>query len=231
MPTSSQPIVILGGFLSFPRLYWRMRDVLAQITGQPVWIVGARTHDWMCTISPTGWAYMLHKLKRVVRRAVRDSTAGKVTLVGHSSGGVMARLYLSPKPFLGHAYRGLDDVDHLITLGSPHYNQHIGRMRRWVDEQVPGTYFAPQVRYTSVAGKGIMGRPHGSFRERWAYYAYERLSGSGHVWGDGLVPISSALLRGSQQIVLEDVGHVAGLSGSWYGTAEVVPRWWHPCAN
>lgn len=72
-----------------------MRDTLAQITGQPVWIVQAQSHDWMLTIVPQGWAYLLGKLERAVHQAVRHSTTGKVAPVGHSTSGVMARLYLS----------------------------------------------------------------------------------------------------------------------------------------
>ena len=228
---TAQPIVILGGFLSFPVLYWSMRDTLAQIMGQPVWIVEAHSHDWIRSIVPEGWAHLLRELDRAVHQAVRDSKTGKVTLVGHSAGGVMARLYLSPKPFLGHAYSGLDHVDHLITLGSPHYNQRGGQMRRWVDDQYPGAYFAPQVEYTSVAGKAIRGNRHGSFRERWAHRFYERLGGDGKAWGDGLVPAASALLRESQQITLEGVSHFTGFGGPWYGTAEVVPQWWDACTS
>jgi len=230
-PTVMQPIVIFGGFLSFPGAYRGMHDTLAQITGQPVWIVEARSYDWIRTISRKGWTYLLRKLERAVHQAVRHSTTGKVTLVGHSAGGVMARLYLSPKPFLGHAYSGLDHVDHLITLGSPHYNQRGGQMRRWVDDQYPGAYFAPQVEYTSVAGKAIRGNRHGSFRERWAHRFYERLGGDGKAWGDGLVPAGSALLRESQQITLEGVSHFTGFGGPWYGTAEVVPQWWDACTS
>jgi pimeloyl-ACP methyl ester carboxylesterase len=230
-PTITQPIVIFGGFLSFPGAYGGMRDTLAQITGQPVWIVEARSYDWIRTISRIGWTYLLRKLKRTVHQAVRHSTTGKVTLVGHSAGGVMARLYLSPKPFLGHAYGGLDYVDHLITLGSPHYNQRGGRMRRWVDEQYPGAYFAPQVEYTSVAGKAICGNRRGSFRGRWAYRFYERLSGDGNAWGDGLVPVASALLCESRQVTLDGVSHFTGFGGPWYGTAEVVRRWWNACTS
>jgi hypothetical protein len=138
----------------------------------------------------------------------------------------MARLYLGPRPFLGCACGGLDYIDHLITLGSPHYNQRGGRMRRWVDEQYPGAYFAPQVKYTSVAGRMVHGNRRGPFRERWAYRAYERLSGDGNAWGDGLVPVASALLHESQPITLEGVSHFTGFGRPWYGTAEVIPRWW-----
>lgn len=224
--TIAQPIVIFGGFLSFPRIYYGMRDRLAQMTGQRVWIVEARTRDWLRGVTPEGWARLLQKLERAVQQAVRDSTTGKITLIGHSAGGVVSRLYLSPTPFLGHAYRGLDYVTHLITLGSPHYNRRGGQMRQWVEEQYPGAYFAPQVKYISVAGHVIRGNHHGSLRERWVYRFYERLCGDGNVWGDGLVPVSSQLLSGSQQIVLEGVSHFTGFGGPWYGDVEIVRQWW-----
>ena len=225
-----RPIVILGGFLSFSMLYAEMRDSLAQITGQPVWIVETRSLDWVPCIVPSGWIFLLRKLDDAVRQAVHQSATGKITLVGHSAGGVLGRIYLSPRPFMGHAYRGLDLVDHLITLGSPHYNQrkslHGGRMSRWVEKRYPGAFFAPRVEYTSVAGKLLRGNREGSLRERHAYVFYEEIIGSGDAWGDGLVPVASALLHGSRQIVLDGVSHFTGFGGPWYGAAEVIPQWW-----
>jgi pimeloyl-ACP methyl ester carboxylesterase len=227
--SARQPIVIFGGFLSYPSVYRGMRNTLAHITGQPVWIVEARTHDWLRSVTPEGWARLLDRLDRAVQQAVCDSTTGQITLIGHSAGGVISRLYPSPTPLLGHAYRGLDLVSHLITLGSPHYNRRGGRMRQWVEEQVPGAYFAPQVKYASVAGKVILGNREGSLRERWAYRFYDRLCGDGNAWGDGLVPVESQLLDGSKQIILEGVSHFSGFGGPWYGTKEVIPRWWNVC--
>lgn len=229
----TQPIVIIGGILSFPTVYWRMRDALAQITGLPVWIVGIHGYDWMCSAVALGWAHLLRKLDHTIRQAVSDSTTGKVTLVGHSAGGLVTRLYLSPEPFMGHAYRGLEYVNHLIVLGSPHYYQrrsiHGGWLPGWLEKRYPGAYFTPQVRYTSVAGKLIHGDLHGSPRERCAYPFYKELIGAGNVWGDGLVPVASALLHGSQQLTLDGVSHFRGFGGPWYGATEVIPRWWNAC--
>ncbi|MBC7252322.1 MAG: alpha/beta fold hydrolase [Anaerolineae bacterium] len=230
-PTTAQPIVIFGGFLSFTMLYWDMHDALAQLTGQPVHIVEMRGHDWIPSIAPPGWIPLLRKLERTVHQAVRESPTGKVTLIGHSAGGLLGRLYLSPKPFLGHTYRGLEYVDHLITLGTPHYDRrkllYGGWLTRWVNNRYPGAYFAPQVKYTSVAGKVLRGNPHGNLRERHVYVFYKEVLGEGEVWGDGLVPVESALLEGAQQIILEGVSHFTGFGGPWYGAAEVVPRWWN----
>ena len=222
------PIVVFGGFLSQPQLYTRMRDWLAQRTGQQAWVVDTRTHDWLMSVTAEGWAHLLDKLRQTVHRAVESSDTGKITLIGHSSGGVMARLFLSPAPFQGRTYHGLEYVAHLITLGSPHKNRHGTRMRKWVEKEYPGSFF-PSVRYTSVAGKARRGNLRGSLRERWAYFAYRELCGDGTVWGDGLVPISSQLLDGSQQIVLEGVGHFAGFSALWYGSVPIISRWWTAC--
>jgi pimeloyl-ACP methyl ester carboxylesterase len=198
-----------------------------------VYVVNTRSADWIPSVVPAGWLYLLRKLDSTVREAVSHAPGRRVTLIGHSAGGVLARLYLSPEPFLGQVFRGLDPVDRLITLGSPHYNQrrwiHGGMMARWVDDRVPGAYFAPQVHYCSVAGKLLRGDREGSLRERHAHSFYEQIEGKGDVWGDGLVPVDSALLAGSQQVILEGVGHFAGFGGPWYGTEETIPSWWQAC--
>lgn len=224
-----EPIVIIGGFLSSSALYLRMKDRLVARTGQPVSIVRIQSFDWLAAIVPACWPRLLRQLGRAVHAAARDSATGKVTLVGHSAGGVLARLYLSPEPFLGRSYRGLDYVDHLITLGSPHYNRrrwiYGGMMSNWVDKRQPGAFFAPQVRYTSVAGKLTRGDRHGSPHERHTYALYRDMIGDGAVWGDGLIPVSAALLQGSRHVVLDGVGHFAGFGGPWYGAEGVILRW------
>jgi hypothetical protein len=131
---------------------------------------------------------------------------------------------------VGRVFRGLDLVDHLITLGSPHYNQrrwlHGGLMSRWIERRYPGAYFGEQVRYISVAGKLLRGKRRGLPGERTAFRFYEGIAGDGNAWGDGLIPTQSALLAGSQQIVLEGVGHFLGFGGPWYGSRKALPRWW-----
>jgi len=230
MPNSEQPIVILGGFMSFSGLYTSMRNALRALTGQPTTIVDVQSLDWLPSVTPAGWRYLLDKLDTEVHETVLSSPTGKATLVGHSAGGVLARLYLSPHSFLGRTYNGLQSVDRLITLGSPHYNQQPwlfgGMLSRWVERRQPGARFSPAVRYISVAGKLTRGRRDGSFAERQAYRFYRGIAREGHAWGDGLIPVQSALLQGAQHIVLDGVGHAPGFGGPWYGSEQVVPRWW-----
>ena len=230
----AQPIVLLGGFGSPSAVYARFRDLLAEISGQPVWVVPTQTWDWLPSVVPYGWAHLLAGLQRSVQQALHRSTTGKVTLLGHSAGGVLARLYLAQEPFAGQVYRGLDHVDHLVTLGSPHYNQqrwlHGGMMSRWIERRYPGTFFGDRVRYTCVAGRLVRGDRRGSLHERNAYRFYSRISGDGTAWGDGLIPVQSALLDGARQIVLEGVSHFMGFGGPWYGSRDVVLRWWQEIA-
>jgi hypothetical protein len=54
--------------------------------------------------------------------------------------------------------------------------------------------------------------------------------GDAAVDGDGVTPISSALLPGAQQLVLPGVWHNAAPGKEWYGTRDVVAQWdkWLP---
>ncbi|MCC6298347.1 MAG: esterase [Anaerolineales bacterium] len=222
---TSHPIVFLGGFLSVPSIYAGMANELARVSGQKVWVAPARTHHWLTTVTAAGWGLILRILDRTVKKAVATSPTGKVTLVGHSSGGVMARLYLGDKPFQRRVFNGLSFVDTLITLGSPHYNHRGGRLRNKVQQMYPDAFFAPQVKYVSVAGKAVQGKRDGAPAERRVFGAYQRLCGNGSAWGDGFVPIESALLRGSKQITLEGAHHYGVKSGLWYGTPRLVEEW------
>ena len=228
---SGQPIVLFGGFLTNPLLMRGFRIAMGKTTGLPVHLVPARSTDWMMSVSRAGWGRLLRFLDGTVQGALAGSTTGKVTLVGHSAAGVVARLYLSPEPFEGHAYAGHRVVDHLITLGTPHYSQvmYEAQVRQWVDDRYPGAFHAPDVRYTSVVGKFRQGKQSGNFWERLAFRSYGALTGQSTDWGDGIVPLSAALLEGTNHHVLEGAAHFWGLYGfkvPWYGTAEYIARWW-----
>jgi pimeloyl-ACP methyl ester carboxylesterase len=223
---TSQPIVILGGFLAWASLYREMGKSLHRLAGAPVYIAPVTSADWLPSVTLAGWSHVLDKLDRSVQKAVKASPTSKVTLIGHSSGGIMGRLYLSPEPFGGYAYRGLEHVNLLITLGSPHYNVQGGRNRRWVEVRYPGAYYYPDVDYVSIAGRAIMGERRGTASARFAFQAYRRLCGTGETWGDGLVPVASALLKGSHQVTLSGIYHYGIAGRPWYGTPEIIANWW-----
>lgn len=225
-----QPIVIFGGFLSFTMLYEEMRQSLSRLSGQPVTVVETHSYDWLPSVTRSGWVHLLGKLNQTIRQAAGQSPTGKVILIGHSAGGVLARLYLSPHPFHNHHYNGLRYVSDLITLGSPHYNRgnltRGGPLSRWVEKHYPGACWSPRVSYTAIAGKLRRGNLQGPLPERWSYKVYDSLDGDGAIWGDGLIPVRSALLQGAYPLILEGVSHFKGFGGPWYGQEEVLATWW-----
>jgi len=225
-----KPILIFGGFLSFPRLYGDMRHTLVELTDRPVSIVPTLSYDWLGSMTLYGVSRLLHKLDRAVRQALSASSASRLTLVCHSVGGVYARLYLSPKAFAGRAYCGVNRVDRLITLGSPHHNRggltRGGKIARYANRQCPGACHSDRVAYTTVAGKSLRGSLHTTRQARHVFNVYQDLCGDGAVWGDGVVPVQSALLENTNQVVLSGVSHFSASGDAWYGSRQVIPLWW-----
>jgi hypothetical protein len=230
MNEKTSAIVVLGGFLSQATLYSGFSRRLAAVSGKRVFVVNTRLSDWAPSITKLGWFLVLNKLDVTVKKALKEFSERKLTLIGHSQGGIIGRLYLSSESFLAKSFCGRDYIKHLIMLGSPNLNQggiqRGGQMARWVQQHVPDSTYAPQVRYTSVAGKYVHGRLSGSLSERFAFRIYKDISADGDVWGDGIVPVSSALLPGSEQIILSGVSHHAVVGQPWYGSEGVIQNWW-----
>jgi len=221
------PVVIVPGFLLTPGRFREARAALKSLGVAAARVVPVTVMDWMESVFGSGWARILAKVDRTVDRALEASGAEKVVLIGHSSGGMIGRLFLAPEPFRGRVHDGKKRVRGLITLGSPHQAQRASPMRRRVQARYPGAFFAPDVAYLSVAGRSVKGDRGGSARERAAYRSYGALCGDGAVWGDGMVPVGSALLEGARHLVLEDVHHYGlGESRRWYGSADAVAEWW-----
>jgi hypothetical protein len=110
-------------------------------------------------------------------------------------------------------------------LGSPHTALKATVLRAMVQRRLPGAAFADRVRYASVAGDLDLAGASPLAR-RLAPAAYRNSTGDADDRGDGLVPVSSALLEGSTAVVLPGVAHGGAFGASWYGTPEVVERWW-----
>lgn len=222
---TTQPVVILGGFLIGVEAYEPMRCWLEDSLQQPVVVVPATRLDWLLTATSWGWRRLLDRTAALVETAAGQSITGKVTLIGHSSGGVMLRMLLSSDPWMGRSYGVHRWVDRLYTLGSPHTALRATAMRAFVDQRWPGAFFAPAVDYFSIAGDLDLEEGFDLSR-RVAKRSYTAISGEPEAPGDGLVPVGSACLDGSQQLVLPGVAHGGAFGPRWYGTPEVVERWW-----
>ncbi len=222
-----QPVVILGGFLITAEAYRPLADWIAQSTGAPVRIVPASKLDWLTTSWGFGWCRLLDRVDALVRELQGFSPTGRVTLIGHSSGGVMLRPYLVDQTFLGRHYNGASRCNRLITLGSPHQAERATPLRARVDREFPGCPEADRVDYVSVAGRlDPLGSNASAFSRRSAARSYRQIMGDPDLEGDGLVPLPSARLQDARWIELPDTAHGGLFGQSWYGSPDRIDAWW-----
>lgn len=218
------PSLILGGFLITPEAYAPMAAAIALTTGQPVVVVPASRGDWLLTSWSLGWTRLLDRAQALLLELAAASPTGRVNLVGHSSGGVMLRLLLGDEPFAGREYGLRGQVQSLVTLGSPHQAIRATALRQLVDRRYPGAFFKQELAYLAVAGAIEPQQLHPRAR-RLTARSYGAIKNDPTSRGDGLVPLSSALLAGAEPLVLEGVGHGGWFAERWYGSVEVLPQW------
>lgn len=222
-----QPVVILGGFLITDEAYQPLAHWIQSRHSAPVRIVHASRPDWLQTSWAWGWTRLLDRVDSCVHELLGSSTTGRVTLIGHSSGGVMLRPYLSDEEFLGRRYGGASVCDRLISLGSPHQAKRATPLRVLVNRRFPGCPESERVDYVAVAGQlNLASDTASAFSRLSASNSYRQISFDKDVEGDGLVPVASALLRDARPVVLPDTAH-GGLFGStWYGSKDRIGAWW-----
>tara|TARA_Y100001968_G_scaffold328372_1_gene375407 strand:+ start:788 stop:1489 length:702 start_codon:yes stop_codon:yes gene_type:complete len=224
---NKQPVILLGGFLIKTKSYLPIANWLKKEKGLKVKIIELNKLDWLITSWEYGWARILNKVNIEVKTIVETSSTKKVTLLGHSSGGVMLRLYLSDRILSGKRFNGKDYCNNLITLGSPHQAKRSTKLRGLVDKEYPGTYYSSCVNYASIGGRlNNKSKTTKLLTRLTAKYSYNSISGLENDCGDGLVPLSSSLLKDSKQIIMDGVSHGQIFGESWYGSEDVIEKWW-----
>ena len=226
MQKFENPIIILGGFLITSDSYNPAKNAIENISGRKVYVVDVTRGDWLKSNSAEGWITILNKVKKMVAFALNETKAKKVDLIGHSSGGIILRLYLSSEPFKDVIYNGKSTTRNLITLGSPHQAVRATKLRRFVDETYPANFFK-NINYVSIGGKVEINSKQTSLLTKLvARNSYKSISGDKNESGDGLVPLSSSLLKNSQQITLPNTVHGGIFGDNWYCSTSKVREWW-----
>ena len=238
---SPKPVVlILGGFLTAPPMYARMSERLmsrgaAGVVVAPVW-----PQDWMIAIArgPAAIATRSGRaLLEVGRLSAEVAGAAPVLVVGHSAGGLIARLLTAAEPFPGRRFGAAARIGAIVTLGTPHVmsgGEGIGSRLRDVvaelaDRTAPGSFHAPAIGYVSVASRGFRADPGGTGRERISYLLYRSVVGrrvAPGLDGDGLVPVPAALLHGAAHLVIDGAIHGPSAGKPWYGSDDAMDVWW-----
>ena len=218
-----EPIVIVGGATWWPRSYREFVGTLGDISGSEVHVARTTPLDWALG-AVRGFGQLVFEVASAVDRALIGNESKKVVLIGHSAGGLTCRVYLGgDPPYGGRRYSGHRRVSRLITLGTPHTTEKKGPAPiTVVNDLFPGALHRDgSVRYLCVAGDAQDGASSARVRRR-----YERLVEDGRTAGDGVVPVSAAMLPGADTEVLEGIYHNRRL-GRWYGTdGETVGSWW-----
>ena len=216
----------MGGFLVTSEAYWDIKNFLENHCNRKVYIVNVTRFDWLNSTNIKGWINILDKVQETVSKVFVDTQTEKIDLIGHSSGGIILRLYLSDQLFGGMKYNGKSITENLITLGSPNQALRATKLRKFVDKEYPGSFFN-EVNYISVGGVVDICSKKAYFLTKFlARRSYESISGDCNSEGDGLVPLSSSLLKGSNQVILQDTFHGGIFGEFWYGSKSRVMDWW-----
>ncbi len=218
------PIVIVGGFLSDWRWYIPFRDRLERTFSVRTFVVPIDRWDWFGPIVGGTYTTTLLALDHTVGRALAETGAERVNLIGHSAGGTIGRLYLGEKDYFGRSYAGHRRTASLVTLGTTHVSLLSWTRRNidFINDAYPGAFYR-DVAYVSVAGKSVFGKFPGTLAEMVAFNNYRTVLGRGDVWGDGVVPIEATEIPGVPHIILPEVHHLPNSEYPWYDSG--LDRW------
>lgn len=226
-------VVIIGGFLTEPLFYGPLRARLLDRGAARVTIAGLHLPDWLA-MGLVGMGPVMLRGARAIREARRTSRSPLI-VIGHSAGGIVARLAMSSASFDGRRVAVADDVGCLVTLGTPHRLlpslplwHHPGvQATEFLARSSPGAFFAPGTGYVTVGSTLVAHRPSRARSVRnLANRIIRPLVGEiPGVPGDGLVDNELSRLPGAHHVELSDVLH-GTFGGPWYGDGDVVDRWW-----
>jgi hypothetical protein len=232
-------VLVLGGFLTSPPIYRPFVRRLLERGAAGVVVASVWTPDWLLA-APRGLGPILTRSGRGLLAASARSEAASlgapVLVIGHSAGGVSARLLTSPEPFAGRTLNAADRMGAIVTLGTPNvtappragFRRMGAENAEFANRVVPGPAFAPRTGYLVVASRSVVGRRDGTPAERRTWRVYASLSGSEdpEIEGDGLIPVASALLPGAPSLVLDEARHGQAPGRDWYGSDRFLDRWW-----
>lgn len=230
-------VLIVGGFLTSPPLYWPMREALlargaASVSIAPIW-----TPDWLLA-GFVGLGPLMRRTGQTIVSSYRTGGGRPLMIVGTSAGGILTRLAMSPEPFRRRRAGVAEAVGALVTLGTPHRQVEPPARRdrvmheatAYLDATIPGSWFAPRTGYLSVGSRFAQGGSvhEAAVRRRvtGALYAYVGGESARTGWGDGLIPEASVHLDGARHLTLEGVDHGPSFGSRWYGSASIIDSWW-----
>lgn len=230
-------VVIIGGYLTEPMFYRPLRGRLLGRGAASVTITSLHLPDWLAMVFVGMGPVMLRGARAI--RAARRASPSPLLVVGHSAGGIVARLAMSAVPFDGRLAGVAEDVGCLVTLGTPHRLvptvpalplwHHPGvRATEFLGRTAPGAYLAPRTGYLTVGSTLVpaaRNAPTNGARNIINRVIRPFVGAVPGVAGDGIVDNEISQLWGSRHIALADALH-GTFGGPWYGDEPLIDRWW-----
>lgn len=187
-PDVDPTVLILGGFMAAPPFYRRLPERLMRRGAAAVVIADVWTPDWILSMRRGAGAVATRSARALLRasRLAEQSSRSRgapLLVIGHSAGGIIARILTSNAPFEGRRLGGAGRIGAIVTLGTPHVlalastrrGEASARTSNFASEHVPGAYFSPAVAYVSITSGRIVGRSNGNLRERAMFRVYREL--------------------------------------------------------
>ncbi|KAA8520327.1 hypothetical protein F0562_014583 [Nyssa sinensis] len=166
-----RPAVVLPGLGNNTRDYQKLEYTLKEY-GVPTVVAKVSRFDWLRNaaglVDPNYWRgtlrprpvldWYLERVDEAVREAKELTQDGTLSLIGHSAGGWLARVYMEEF--------GFSHISLLLTLGSPHLPPPKGLpgvidqtrgLLDYVEKYCTKAVYNPQLRYVCIAGRYIQG--------------------------------------------------------------------------
>ncbi|KAG5232925.1 hypothetical protein OIU77_004340 [Salix suchowensis] len=171
-PTSTiRPAVILPGLGNNTGDYQKL-ELTLQEYGVPTVVAKVSRFDWLRNaaglVDPNYWSgslrprpvldWYLRRIDEAVQEAKELAQGQTLSLIGHSAGGWLARVYMEEF--------GQLDVSLLLTLGTPHLPPPKGvpgvidqtrGLLDYVEKHCKKAVYTPELRYVCIAGRYIKG--------------------------------------------------------------------------
>ncbi|GAB2227503.1 hypothetical protein Droror1_Dr00009325 [Drosera rotundifolia] len=187
LSNSTRPAVILPGLGNNTSDYDKLKLTLAEEYGVPTVVAKVSRVDWFRNaagmLDPDYWKgtlrprpvldWYLNRIDEAVQHAKELAQGKTLSLIGHSAGGWLARVYMEEF--------GMSDISLLLTLGTPHTPPPKGLagvidqtrgLLDYVENYCAKAVFSPNIRYVCIAGRYIEGaRIIGNSNEDFDYIA------------------------------------------------------------
>ncbi|CAN1271972.1 hypothetical protein LINPERPRIM_LOCUS14369 [Linum perenne] len=169
--SNPRPAVILPGLGNNTADYGSLQTTLGEF-GVPTVVAKVNRIDWLRNaaglLDSSYWSgnlkprpvldWYLERVDDAVQEAKELAPGGKLSMIGHSAGGWLARVYMEEY--------GVSDISLLLTLGTPHLppprdvpgviDQTRGLLY-YVEDHCRKAVVSPELKYVCVAGRYIKG--------------------------------------------------------------------------